>query len=319
MIPALVLTAGLATRLRPLSLVRAKAALPVAGEPLVSRILRQLSAAGVEDAVLNLHHLPHSITRHVGDGTQLGLRVRYSWEDPVLGSAGGPKRALPLMRALAGAPSTFLIINGDTLTDVDLRSVVAAHHAGGALITMAVVPNVEPDKYGGALVDDDGVITGFVRRGSHVTSWHVIGVQVAEAAAFTAVPENVPYESVVALYPALIAARYGSVRAYCCQAEFFDIGTPGDYLSTSLQFAARERSSTSSGARASIHPSAQVHQTVLWDDVTIEAGAMLRECVVADGVRVPGDTSWHGVSLRVAQGDLVAGEREYDGLAIATL
>jgi len=138
MIPALVLTAGLATRLRPLSLVRAKAALPVAGEPLVNRILRQLSSAGVEDAVLNLHHLPHSITRHVGDGAQLGLRVRYSWEDPVLGSAGGPTRALPLIRALPGAPSTFLIVNGDTLTDVDPGAVAAAHRASGALITMAV-------------------------------------------------------------------------------------------------------------------------------------------------------------------------------------
>ena len=319
MIPALVLTAGLATRLRPLSLVRAKAALPVAGEPLVERILRQLSSAGVEDVVLNLHHLPHSITRQVGDGAQLGLRVRYSWEDPVLGSAGGPKRALPLMHALKGSPTTFLIVNGDTLTDVDLRSVVSAHRASGALITMAVVPNVEPDKYGGALVDDDGVMTGFVRRGSRETSWHVIGVQVAEAEAFAAVPENVPYESVLTLYPALMAGRYGSVRAYRCQAEFFDIGTPGDYLSTSLQFAARERSSASNGARASIHPSAQLHQTVLWDDVIVEAGAMLRECVVADGVRVPGETSWHGVSLRVAHGDLMAGEREYDGLAIAAL
>jgi NDP-sugar pyrophosphorylase family protein len=317
--PALVLTAGLATRLRPLSLVRAKAALPVAGEPLVNRILRQLSSSGVEDVVLNLHHLPHSITRQVGDGAQLGLRVRYSWEDPVLGSAGGPKRALPLMRALADSPSTFLIVNGDTLTNVDLGAVIAGHRATGALITMAVVPNAEPDKYGGALVDDEGVITGFVRRGSRATSWHVIGVQVAEAEAFAAVPENVPYESVLTLYPALIAARLGSVRAYRCGAEFFDIGTPADYLSTSLQFAAREQSSTSNGARASIHPSAQLHQSVLWDDVIVEAGAMLRECVVADGVRVPGDTSWHGVSLRVARGDLVAGEREYDGLAIAAL
>jgi NDP-sugar pyrophosphorylase family protein len=88
MIPALVLTAGLATRLRSLSCVRAKAAVPVAGEPLVRRILRQLRAADVRDAVLNLHHLPHTITRVVGDGSDLGIRVRYSWEVPVLGSAG---------------------------------------------------------------------------------------------------------------------------------------------------------------------------------------------------------------------------------------
>ena len=109
MIPALVLTAGLATRLRPLSFVRAKAAMPVGGEPIVRRILRQLRASGIEDAVLNLHHLPHTITRVVGDGSDLDMRIRYSWEQPVLGSAGGPRQALPLLDA-----GTFIIVNGDT-------------------------------------------------------------------------------------------------------------------------------------------------------------------------------------------------------------
>ena len=100
MVPALVLTAGLATRLRPLSFVRAKAALPVAGTPLIHRILRSLSSAGVQDVVLNLHHLPHTLTSLLGDGSALGMRIRYSWEVPVLGSAGGPKRAIPLLANL---------------------------------------------------------------------------------------------------------------------------------------------------------------------------------------------------------------------------
>jgi NDP-sugar pyrophosphorylase family protein len=319
MIPALVLTAGLATRLRPLSLVRAKAALPVAGQPLIVRILRHLNAAGIEDAVLNLHHLPHTITRHLGDGAAFGVRIRYSWEDPVLGSAGGPRRAMPLLHALPGAPETFLIVNGDTMTDVDLRAVVDAHRTSGALVTMAVVPNTEPQKYGGALVSDEGIITGFVRRGAREASWHVIGVQVAEASAFAAVPDNVPYESVLMLYPALIASRRGAVRAYRCDAAFFDIGTPGDYLATSLHFSEREPSSSTIGARCTIDPSARLDQSVLWDDVTIEGDVLLRECIVADGARVPAGTSWHGVSLRAARGDLIPGEREYDGLAIAAL
>ena len=324
MIPALVLTAGLATRLRPLSLVRAKAVLPVAGTPLVHRILRQLQTAGIRDVVLNLHHLPSSITGAVGDGEDLGLQVRYSWENPVLGSAGGPRRAIPLLRTVAntvasGPPSTFLIVNGDTLTDVSISDVVAAHRSSGALVTMAVVPNTEPMKYGGALVDENDIITGFVARGSTAPSWHVIGVQVAEMDAFNEVPDNVPYESVRTLYPALIAARTGAVRAFRCRAEFFDIGTPGDYLATSLQFSGREGGLGLVGVQSTVAPSARVEQSIIWDDVTVEAGVMLRECVVTDGVRVPADTSWHGVSLRVARGPLEPGEREYDGMAIATL
>lgn len=313
------LTAGLATRLRPLSLVRAKAALPVAGEPLVRRILRELAAAGVTDAVLNLHHLPQTIGALVGDGSDVGVRVRYSWEMPVLGSAGGPRRALPLLtRNAAGTHASFLLVNGDTLTDVDIPALVAAHRQSGALVTMAVVPNTEPGKYGGALVDDTGVITGFVRRGSPVASWHVIGVQVADAEAFAGLPDNTPHESVGALYPALIARRPGAVRAFTCQAEFFDIGTPADYLETSLRLAARE-GTTPQGARTRLDPSARVERSILWDDVVVEAGAMLRESIVADGVRVPADTSWHGVILRVPTGELAPGEREIDGVAVAPI
>jgi mannose-1-phosphate guanylyltransferase len=161
MIPALVLTAGLATRLRPLSHVRAKAALPVAGRPLVHRIIHRLADANVRDLVLNLHHLPHTITRVVGDGAELDVRVRYSWETPVLGSAGGPRHALPLLAA-----PTFLIVNGDTLTDVDIRAVVDAHQHSGASVTMALVVNTEPHKYGGVLVEEASAVTGFTKKGS---------------------------------------------------------------------------------------------------------------------------------------------------------
>lgn len=319
MIPALVLTAGLATRLRPLSLVRAKAALPVAGEPLVRRILRSLAGSGVRDVVLNLHWRADSITAAVGDGADLGLRVRYSWEYPVLGSAGGPRRALPLLHPEAASASSFLILNGDTLTDVRLPDVVAAHRESGALVTMAVTPNSAPEKYGGALVDSEGVITGFVRSGSTQPSWHVVGVQVAEPEAFASVPEGQPYETVRTLYPDLIARHRGSVRAFRCEAEFFDIGTPSDYLATSLLLHRREPGSSLAGARNTVDVSARLTDTILWDDVVVESGAHLRECVVTDGVRVPADTSWHGVILRRADGALLAGEREYDGMAISGL
>jgi NDP-sugar pyrophosphorylase family protein len=312
MVPALVLTAGLATRLRPLSLVRAKAALPVAGIPLVHRILRSLSAGGVTDAVLNLHHLPHTLTKVVGDGRDFGVRVRYSWEVPVLGPAGGPRRAVPLLG------STFLIINGDTLTDLDVAALVADHRRSGALVTMAVVPNTEPDKYSGLSASDDGALTGFAKRGAPDNAFHFIGVQVADAEAFASVPPNVPFETST-LYTSLIACRPGSIRVYKATAEFFDIGTPADYLDTSLRLSDREGRQVLPPSGARVAPSARVERSVLWDDVVVEAGAMLRECVVTDGVRVPAETSWHGVTMRVADGELAPGERRIDDLAIASL
>ncbi len=314
MLPALVLTAGLATRLRPLSFVRAKAALPVAGEPLVRHILRWLHANGVGEAVLNLHHLPHTLTGCVGDGCDLGVRVRYSWEVPVLGSAGGPRRALPLLDA-----REFLVVNGDTLTDLDLAPVVASHLASDALVTMAVVPNTEPQKYSGLAVDADGRVTGVVPRGSAQPSHHFFGVQVVNADAFAAVPEGVPYETVSQLYPRLMAARPGAVRAFHARAAYHDIGTPSDYLDTSLRISRQAGVDSTTGARTVVAPDARVERSILWDDVVVEAGAMLKECVVTDGARVPAGTSWQGVTLRAATGELAAGERRIGELAICTL
>ena len=320
MIPALVLTAGLATRLRPLSLVRAKAALPVAGEPLVRRILRQLAGAYVPSAVLNLHHLPETITRVVGGGEDLGIPVRYSWENTVLGSAGGPSRAIPLMSDLTHATgSTFFIVNGDTLTDVDLIALAHTHHESGALVTMAVVPNTQPDKYGGVLVGRNNIVTGFVRRGASEPSFHFIGVQVADRAAYAGVSDAVPSESIGALYPKLLAERPNSVRVFPCTAEFHDIGTPADYLETSLLLAARDMGDLSPGARSHVDPSARIERSIVWDDVVVERDVVLKACVVADGARVPAGSSWEGVTLRPAAGSLAAGEERIGELAVSRL
>ena len=313
MIPALVLAAGLATRLRPLSFVRAKAALPVAGQPLVCRILSRLSASGVTDVVVNLHHLPHTITTLLGDGSDAGMRVRYSWEMPVLGSAGGPRRALPLLGS-----STFLIVNGDTLNDVDIGALVDRHRRYGAMVTIATMPNREPEKYSGIVADSDGVMAGLAKRGSLLASHHFVGVQVVESEAFSSVPDGVAYESVATLYPALIASRPGSVRVVDCADEFLDLGTADDYLRTSLLLRAREPSSLH-GARARIHATARVQDSVLWDDVDVGQGSSLKECVVTDGVRVPADTSWVGVTIRNATGERAPGERAIDDLAICSL
>lgn len=314
-VPALVLTAGLATRLRPLSLVRAKAAVPVAGEALAQRIITWLARAGITDAVLNLHHRPHTLTRLIGDGAGTGIRVRYSWEVPVvLGSAGGPRRALPLL----GAP-TFLIVNGDTLTDVNLAGLIQDHRASGALVTMAVVPNTEPQKYSGIRMDSDRNFRGVVPRGSTEPSFHFVGVQVAEAAAFAQLSDNQPFESVAALYPSLVQERTTAVRGFVASGEFMDIGTPADYLDTSLKLAGREGVHRLIGNNTTVAADARVEHSVLWDHVTVGGGAMLRECIVTDGVHVPADTSWHGVTLRVATGELASGERIIGELAIANL
>ncbi len=282
---ALLLTAGLGTRLQPLTSVRAKAAVPVAGEPLARRIVRWLAANGVTNIVANLHHLPATLTSVLGDGSDLGTQVRYSWEQPaILGSAGGPRHALSIIGA-----DRFLIVNGDTLTDVDLPAVAAAHEEAGALVTMALVPNREHLKYGGVLAGRDGTVTGFVRRGPGAEgSFHFFGVQIVEAAVFKPLPDNQLLDSVGGVYDKLIAARPGSVRAFVSNASYWDIGTVTDYWRTSLAFAKE-----SGGAPRSI----------LWDHVRLGAGSVLDECIVTDDVEVPaGATYRRTILMKTADG-----------------
>ena len=279
----MVLTAGLGTRLRPLSLVRAKPALPVAGVPLAGRILQWLSASGVPSAVLNLHHLPATITAAIGDGQAFGLPVRYSWEPIVLGSAGGPLRALPLLAA-----SQFFIVNGDTLTDLDLAALAADHLASGARVTMALIANPHPRHYGGVTVDQAGCVTGFTRRGPDNRGWHFIGVQAVNADVFAGMAPDQPAETVSGIYRALMRQEPGSLRAFISHATFRDIGTPADYLDTCLAIAAIEGRDDALAEPGTLRgPGARITRSVLWDDVHVGGGAVLDACVVGSGVRIP--------------------------------
>jgi NDP-sugar pyrophosphorylase family protein len=307
---ALVLTAGIGTRLRPLTDVRAKPAIPVAGEPIIRRIVAWLVSRGVDDLVLNLHHRPETLTAVLGDGRDLGARVRYSWERPrILGSAGGPR----LARAIVGA-DTFLIVNGDTLTDVDLEHLAGMHAASGALVTLALVPNREFLRYGGVQLEADGRVAGFIRRGpSAAGSYHYIGVQVVAGRVFDGIQSGEAASSIGGVYDALIASQPGSVRGVVSDATFHDVGTPGDYWRTSHAFAAASGSTSSAGIESSssvgrnarIAASARVTQSILWDDVEVAAGVVLDECIVTDRVRIPAGAVYQQSILISREDELV--------------
>jgi NDP-sugar pyrophosphorylase family protein len=297
--PVLVLAAGLGTRLRPLTYVRAKAAVPVNGLPLAERAARWLASHGFTNQVFNLHHHPASVAACVGDGADFGVRVRYSWEQPVLGSAGGPRHALPLLTD--GGYSRILLVNGDTLTNVDLDGVLRRHEASGARVTMALIPNPAPMQYGGVSVDGDGFVTGFTPRGTVMDSYHFIGVQVAEADVFAGLEDGVPSESVGALYPAMMREAPGSVAAYISEASFQDIGTPADLLSTSIALTASEGDHLVSPA-SRVPASAILERTAVWDDVVIGDGAHLVACIIADGCRVPRGMTLTGCAVVPAGG-----------------
>jgi NDP-sugar pyrophosphorylase family protein len=268
-----VLSAGRGTRLDPITRLVAKPAVPLGELTLIERVLGWLRRSGVGDVVVNLHARPATITRVVGDGAHVGLSVRYSWEPRPLGSAGGPRRALPLL-----ATDPVLIVNGDTLADVNLPAMLDAHRQSGADVTMALVPNPAPAHYNGVAIDDEGRVTGFVPRGQAAGTWHFIGVQIAAASVFADLPDGEPVETVSGIYRDLIASRPGAIRAWRATGAVLDVGTPSDYLDAALSFVTH---------RAGRHPGARLRHTFVWPEATVGAGADLDQCVVAGPVVIP--------------------------------
>lgn len=273
MISALVLTAGLGKRLDPLTRLVAKPAVPVGDEALGERVLRWLAREGVTEAVLNLHYLPHTITGLIGDGAAYGLRVRYSWERVLLGSAGGPRHALPLMfstHAAARDSDPFLIVNGDTLTDITLAPIIDAHARTGADVTMVVIPNPAKDRYNGIVADSDGVVRAFVPKGHTTDSWHFVGIQVVNAHVFAALPDNTPAETVRGVYRDMVSAAAGRVRVFPVAATFHDVGTPADYVRMCRAFGGVD-----------------ANGNVVWPDARVSSGARVSHSILAGTIEVP--------------------------------
>ena len=266
---ALLLAAGLGTRLDPLTRLVAKPAVPLGDRSLVEHVVSWLCAQGITDLILNLHHRPASIAAIVGDGHHLGVRVRYSWEQPVLGSAGGPRHALPLMDS-----DPFLIVNGDTLCDMSLAPMIEAHGSSGADVTMAVVPNPAPDHYNGIAADADGRVQGFVPRGRAAGTWHFVGVQIVSRRVFAGLEDGRVAETVAGIYPALVEARPGSIRVWPTGATFLDVGTPRDYLRAASRLGLGQGSE-------------RVTRSFVWPGVTLGPHVTLDECIVAGGVSLP--------------------------------
>lgn len=276
MISSLLLAAGLGTRLDPLTRLVAKPAVPLGHRTLAEHVVDWLRRQDVGQAVVNLHHLPASITSVLGDGSHLGLPIRYSWEPTLLGSAGGPRRALPLVDS-----DPFVIVNGDTLCDFDLAPMLATHLASGAEVTLALVPNMDQGHYNGVLLDDQDVVTGFIPRGHTEPSWHFVGVQIASKRVFASLEDGTPAETVAGLYRDRLAAAPGSLRGWRVSTSFLDIGTPRDYLAAAL------RQPEGFPVDVTVPESSSLNRCAVWPGTVVDEQVRLEDCIVAGPLHVP--------------------------------
>ncbi len=157
---AMILAAGLGTRMRPLTYLMPKPMVPVLNVPVMEHIVALLRDAGFEQVVTNVSYLPAQIRGHFGDGSQFGIELTYSEEPEPLGTAGGVGKA----REFLGGGESFLVISGDALTDIDLAAFREAHQASGGIATLATKRVVDTSEFGVVITDAEGRIQGFQEK-----------------------------------------------------------------------------------------------------------------------------------------------------------
>jgi mannose-1-phosphate guanylyltransferase len=230
---AMLLSAGLGLRMRPLTFRVPKPAIPVLGRPMAVQILNRMKEQGVNEAMINLHHLPEEVVRVVGEGKPAGLpEVQYSREKTILGTGGGLGKAATLLRG----DGPILVHNCDFLSDIDLEAVVRDHRASGRLATMVLAPR-RPG-YPVVDIDRDGAVLSIAglptaATGEIAGSYLFTGCHVIDESLLDRIPSDRPSCVVAHLYRPLIAER--RLGSYFHDGFWWEFGTPERYLDGSLE------------------------------------------------------------------------------------
>jgi NDP-sugar pyrophosphorylase family protein len=223
---AVILAGGEGTRLRPLTLTTPKPVVPVVDRPFLRHQLDLLARAGVREVVFSVAYRPERIEAVFGDGSALGLRIRYAVEDTPLGTGGAVRNAWPLL------DERTIVLNGDVLTDVDLGDVVARHDAEGASATILLTPVPNPAAYGLVETDSAGRVLRFLEkpRPDQITTDTInAGIYVLETRILDLMPAGVNHSIERGFFPALLA-RGDRVLGPVHRGYWIDIGTPEKYL-----------------------------------------------------------------------------------------
>jgi mannose-1-phosphate guanylyltransferase len=235
-ISAVILAGGEGTRLRPLTNNRPKPLLPILGKPCVEYVIRSLVDAEVGTAYLTCGYRSQDMVEQLGNGRQFGLDMRFAFEDHPAGTAG----AVKLLEKELG--STIVVVSGDVLADVDLRSLVALHRKKGALATMALTTVDRPEEFGIVGLDDDGRIVRFKEKPKTEEVFSNLinaGIYVLEKRALRDIPEGEKYDFSKQLFPKLLE-RSEPLYGMPLSGLWKDIGRPRDLLDANLKMAERK-------------------------------------------------------------------------------
>ncbi|HVB06883.1 MAG TPA: NDP-sugar synthase [Acidimicrobiales bacterium] len=334
---ALVLVGGQGTRLRPLTYDIPKPMLPVAGRPIIARILEWLGRHGVCEATLSLGYLPQPFLDTFPSGEVAGVRLRYAVESEPLDTAGAIRYAAAQS---AMSDERIVVVNGDILTDLDLGALIAFHEARGACASIALTPVEDPSAYGVVDKAADGEVLAFIEKpapGAEPTNLINAGTYVLEPEALAMIAPEGRVSIERETFPQLVAA--GRLYAMESDAYWIDTGTPeryrqaqldvlrglrpdvvvpdatelrpGLFLGEGAQLLGEAAGEVLLGAGALVEKGASVTDSTIGERVVVASGATVRDAVVlADAEIAKGavvEAAVIGPGALVGAGALVSG------------
>ena len=304
---AMILAAGYGTRLRPLTLERAKPAIPLLGTPLVVRLIHKLLKVGASQFRLNLHHLPDTIESIFRNEPYDNLPISFSYEDEILGTAGGLKNNESFFD-----DDVFLMVNGDIAMDFDLERALAFHREQEAFATMILFPQTSPYRYYPVRIDEQRRLCNFKETGSGGTPTDEVyvftGAHILDPEIFDFIPSGRFYEINSEVYPAAIKAGK-TIYGFPVDGYWNDLGDPQRYLEAQRDIFNKElinppisisdnvhiEQGTQIGPYVSIEPGcvieseSTIQDTIMWDNSTIMGGSSVLNCIVGAHMTVKGD------------------------------
>lgn len=277
---ALVLAAGLGTRLRPLTEGVPKPVLPVAGEPILGHTLSALSELGCEAVAINLHHRGQVIRRTLGDRWR-GLALTYSEEPVILGTLG----ALAPLRSFLGEADLILLVNGDSLCRWPFERLIARHLATEAAATLLLATRASREEFGGGVgVDRGGRVVSLRASGitAGVAARHAVfaGAHVLEPRLLADLPAG-PADIVRDLYEPMLAAG-SAIQSVSTARRWHDLGSPERYRLGVLDWARGRWVSPD----ARVESGARIVASVVEAGAVVESGATVRDSVILPGARI---------------------------------
>ncbi len=285
---AMILAAGLGTRLRPLTDVCPKPLVPVANKPVIEHIITYLKQHGYNRIAVNTHHHARPMADFLGDGSRFGMKIHLSHEPLILGTAGGIRK----VKGFWGN-DTLLVINGDILTDIDLRDALRFHLAAGAAATLILHRH---PLFSQILLDDQGVVRD-ISSGPRLERLAFTGIHLLEPGLLNWIPRE-GFADIVTCYRQMIAEGERIAGYVSTGHHWRDIGTIESYLESNRRHSptpvllgpgcyaaptARLSEWTVIGPECRVEANATITRSVLWQGVKVCKGARIIDSVVTSG------------------------------------